>query len=77
MDIISKFKARGESGQIYTVLHIQDPGPIHRPVSGPPRQLQGLTHFQLETGAHVNKLSETEYEIVYANQGNERITRVA
>lgn len=78
MTVIERFLAKNTNGHIYNVVLIQEAGPVFRPVSGPATPTKGRKHYELDTGEHVNKISETEFEIVFTDRhDNEKIIRIA
>ena len=67
----ARFVARGSDGQTYRVIEVTEF--MHTTsLSDAPQKLEGLKSYHLADGRSVNRISDTEFEIV----GGVRLTKI-
>ncbi len=64
---IRRFKARGASGTVYTVIEHQK-FTTHRPATGPSQELPGPTDFRLDDGTEVSDDGGGVFRIVETDE---------
>jgi hypothetical protein len=59
----SRISAKADAGTVFTIVEVEHVV-VHRPISGPVRQLPGSREYVLEDGRDVTPLPDGRYQIV-------------